>query len=90
MILISPWVIPGHTDSTVATSASILAFAEHTLGLPPLSTTDQNAYDYFGSFNFGQTAAAIKGHRVTLKVSPEPPSSKASIKRHPPDTDDPT
>jgi phospholipase C len=90
MILISPWVIPGHTDSTVATSASILAFAEHTLGLPPLSTTDQNAYDYFGSFNFGQTAAAIKGHRVTLKVSPEPPSSKAWIKRHPPDTDDPT
>jgi phospholipase C len=55
MIIISPYARPGYTDSTNAQFASVLAFTEHTFGLPALSSVDANAYDYFGAFNFSQT-----------------------------------
>jgi phospholipase C len=40
MIIISPYAIAGHTDSSVASFMSVLAYTEHTFGLPALSTRD--------------------------------------------------
>ena len=90
MILISPWVIKGHTDHNVATWASILAFTEHVLGVPPLNATDKNAYNYLGSFNFAQTPSQVAAHKVALSQHVVPRSSTAWIAAHPPDLDDPT
>jgi hypothetical protein len=55
MIIISPYARPGYTDSTDAQFASVLAFTEHTFGLPALSSVDANAYDYSGAFNYSQS-----------------------------------
>jgi phospholipase C len=90
MIVISPWTIKGHTDHNVATWASILAFTEHVLAVPPLNATDKNAYDYLQSFNFAQTPTQIARHRVALTQHQVPTASTAWIAAHPPDPSDPT
>ncbi len=90
MILISPWVIKGHTDHNVATWASILAFTEHVLGIPPLNATDKNAYNYLKSFNFSQTPSQIAHHNAPLAQHLVPRSSTDWIATHPPDLSDPT
>src|SRR5205085_12185035 len=53
MVIVSPYAKPGFTDSNTASFASMLAFTEHTFGLPPLTTLDAGAYDYRASFDFG-------------------------------------
>jgi len=58
LVIVSPYVRAGHTDSTVATTLSILAFTEHAFGLSPLSSNDAKAYNYSGSFNYSQTPLA--------------------------------
>lgn len=90
MIIISPWAIRGHTDHNVATWASILAFTERVLGLPPLNATDKNAYNYLKSFNFKQTQSAVASHEAPLSQHSVPRSSIAWIAAHPPDLNDPT
>ena len=53
MLIISPWVKPGSTDSTTAVGiGSVLAFTEHTFGVRPLTSLDGSAYDYADSFDF--------------------------------------
>ena len=86
MIIISPYAKPGYTDSTVSTFASMLAFIEHNFGVAPLSNVDAKAYDYMNSFDFSQTPIAP----VAMVQRPEPATSKAYIKAHPADPDDPT
>jgi phospholipase C len=54
LVIVSPYARPGYTDSTPTTLVSILAFAEHALGLTPLNASDGNAYDYANSFDYGQ------------------------------------
>jgi phospholipase C len=54
MVIVSPYAKPGYTDSTTASTNSILAFIEHTFGLAPLRRADANAYDYMGAFDFSQ------------------------------------
>ncbi|MDP9296608.1 MAG: hypothetical protein M3O88_07960 [Actinomycetota bacterium] len=54
MVIVSPYAKPGFTDSTVASTNSILAFIEHTFNLRPLGTGDAAAYDYSRSFDFTQ------------------------------------
>jgi phospholipase C len=90
MIIISPWTIKGHTDHNLATWASILAFTEHVLGIPPLNSTDKNAYNYLQSFNFAQRPAQIARNKVALAQHSVPTSSKAQIAAQPPDLNDPT
>lgn len=88
MVIVSPWVKAGYTDSTPATFASILAFTEHTFGLQPLSVNDANAYDYSNAFNYAQTPLAFS----RLSMHPIPKASLRYMRRHPnpvPD-DDPT
>jgi len=87
MVIVSPYAIPGFTDSTVASFASLLAFTEHTFGLEPLSNDDATAYDYSGSFNYDQPPRLAPVH---LASQPVPAASLRYIRAHPPDEDDPT
>ena len=89
MVLISPWVKPGYTDSTVASLASTMAFTESVLGLPPLTNVDASAYNYLGAFDFTQTPPSAQ-RIVPMVHRNEPPSSKIEIRLHPPDPNDPT
>ena len=64
MVIVSPYVKAGSTDSTPATYSSMLAYTEHVFDLAPLGSADQNAYDYSDSFDYSQTplAAATMVH----------------------------
>jgi phospholipase C len=86
MVIVSPYAKPGYTDSTSASFQSMLAFTEHTFGLPPLAASDAAAYDYSGSFDFTQPPLPpirLTQHRI-------PPAELAWLKAHPPDPNDPT
>lgn len=92
MVIASPYAKPGFTDSNVATYASLLAFAEHTLGLAPLNAADANAYDYAEAFDFAapltaQTVASETPQMVHTRVDP---AVREWVKAHPVDPDDPT
>ena len=50
VVIVSPFVKAGFTDSMPTTFAGTLAFVEHDFGLPALSSTDAAAYDYRGAF----------------------------------------
>ena len=86
MVIVSPYAKPGFTDSNTASFASLLAFAEHTFGLVPLTGKDANAYDYSASFDFAQRPLAP----VRLSQHPLPAGEKAWLEAHPEDTADPT
>jgi phospholipase C len=88
VVIVSPWVRPGYTDSTTATTASMLAFTEHTFGLPALGTADGSAYDYSNAFDFSTYPGPAT--TPTLTQTPVPPSSKRYIANHPVDAKDPT
>lgn len=87
-VIVSPWVHPGYTDSTVATTASMLAFTEHTFGLTPLGTTDATAYDYAASFDFSQYIPPSGSIRIVQ--TPVPTTSVTYLATHTVDPDDPT
>jgi phospholipase C len=54
MLIVSPWVRAGFTDSNVASFASMLAFTEHAFGLLPLNSEDGSAYDFRDAFHLSQ------------------------------------
>jgi phospholipase C len=54
MVIVSPWVRAGFTDSNVTTFSGMVAFAEHALGLRPLTRQDANAYGYADAFDYTQ------------------------------------
>jgi phospholipase C len=58
MVIVSPYAKSHHTDHTTASLASILAFTEHTFGLPALGEKDSAAYDYSHSFDYDQPPLA--------------------------------
>jgi phospholipase C len=80
MVIVSPWAKAHATDSTEASVASLLAFTEHTFGLPPLSDRDLNAYDYAHAFNFQQTPLSPQPMTTTRLPSVE----RRYLQRHPP------
>jgi phospholipase C len=86
MVIVSPYARPGYTDSTVASTASMLAFTEQTFGLNPLTKADANAYNYLNAFDFSQTPLSP----LTMTRSKIPAATKTFIRRHPPNPDDPT
>jgi phospholipase C len=55
MVIVSPYAKPRYTDSSRASLASLLAFTEHTFGLPSLGNKDSTAYDYSKAFDYSQT-----------------------------------
>ncbi len=88
MVIVSPYARAGFTDSTVATTASMLAFTEHTFSLSPLGTPDANAYDYANAFDFSTYVPPVATPRmVKTKV---PTVSTTFLASHPADPDDPT
>jgi phospholipase C len=84
MVIVSPYAKSGFTDSTRATFASILAFTEHTFGLPALSVNDAAAYGYARSFDYSQPP--LSGAR--LAQHPLPASSVSYLQTHPDVADD--
>jgi phospholipase C len=54
LIIVSPYARPGYTDRTATTFAGILAYTEHTLGLPALGANDAAAYGFGNAFNYAQ------------------------------------
>jgi phospholipase C len=86
MVIVSPYARPVFTDSTPASMDSVLAFVEHTFGLPPLSKGDAKAYDYRDAFNFSEQPLP----RVRMVHSPVPSWERSWIARHPTDPNDPT
>jgi phospholipase C len=91
MIIVSPYARAGYTDSQGATFVSMLAFVEHTFGLPPLHpcatvgagdrncTDDANAYDYSNAFNFEQSPLA----GIHMVKTALPPGERAWVSAHP-------
>jgi phospholipase C len=83
LVIVSPWIRPGFTDSTPATMASILAFIEHTFRLRAMNANDGRAYYFSNSFNFtGSTPARpvelvqtpIPASEQTIAISPDDPT----------------
>jgi phospholipase C len=85
LIIISPYAKRGHTDTTPATFAGILAYTEHNFGLSPLGPNDAGAYDFSNAFNYSQRP--LKG--LPMVTRPLPPSAK-KIKLTPAMLDDPS
>jgi phospholipase C len=86
MVIISPYAKPQHTDSKVASFASLLAMVEHTFGLTPLSTEDATAYDYSKSFDFSQQPLGP----IRMTYHPIPKWELRYMEAHPGNPDDPT
>ena len=86
MIIISPYAKAGYDDSTNASFASVLAYVEHTFGVPPLSSLDGGAYDYSDSFDYSQTPL----QPVQMTLTNVSPTELHYLKAHPPNPDDPT
>lgn len=73
LLIVSPYAIPAHTDSTSATFMSILAYTEQTFGLAPLSANDASAYAFGNAFNYSQTPLLP----VAMQMSKLPPGANA-------------
>jgi len=78
VVIVSPYARPAYTDSNVATTASLLAFTEHTFGLNPLGAADGSAYNYSNAFDFTQTPFAP----VRLTRTPIPEASLVYLQTH--------
>jgi hypothetical protein len=72
LIIVSPNAKPGYTDTTPATFAGILAYAELNLGLSPLGPNDEQAYPFTQAPNYSQ--APLKPARMVQR--PLPASAK--------------
>jgi len=86
-VIVSPYAVPGFTDSTLASYGSILAFTEHVFGLAPMSSQDASAYDYSKSFDYSQPP------RRPIQLPgwhPIPRWEQRYLRSHPADPDDPT
>jgi phospholipase C len=86
MVIVSPYAKAGYTDSATASYMSMLAYTEHTFGLPPLSQNDGTAYDYANSFDYSQAPLPPVG----MTTTPVPTWERAWIAAHPAEADDPT
>ncbi len=87
MIVVSPYVRFGYTDSNVASYASVLAFTERNFKLASLGNAKSHVYDYMNAFNFSQKPLRSTFHAVT---TPIPAAEQAQIAAEPPDPNDPT
>jgi len=71
LVIVSPYAKPSYTDRTATTFAGILAYTEHTFGLPPLSVNDKKAYPFSNAFNYRQ--APLRPARMVQ--TPWPPDA---------------
>ena len=87
MVIVSPYVRAGYTDSNLASFASMLAFTEHTFGIAPLAAADATAYDYSNSFDYNQQPLTTAFTAVRRQL---PVQERIWLREHPPPPDDPT
>ncbi|HVT78495.1 MAG TPA: alkaline phosphatase family protein [Acidimicrobiales bacterium] len=87
MVIVSPWVKKGFTDSTPTSFIGMMTFTEHLFGLPALTSADANAYDYANSFDFTQSLTTAKFKPQTTQISQ---AEQQKLAANPPDPDDPT
>ena len=85
LLIVSPYVRPGYTDTSTTTYAGILAYTEHTFGLSPLGINDAGAYDFSRAFSYAQAPAS----RVRMVLRPLPASARG-IRLTPALASDPT
>lgn len=80
MVIVSPFVKEGYTDSHPTSFAGILAFTEHLFGLAPLDTMDAHAYDFNRAFCLhpARTHCVEAGLRKVPMVDQRPPSLTAA------------
>jgi len=69
LVIVSPYARAGHTDTTPATFASILAYTEQAFGLPPLTVNDALAYPFSNAFNYHQ--APLPAVRMVTRPVPK-------------------
>jgi phospholipase C len=79
MVIVSPYARLGYTDTQPTTFAGILAFVEHTFGLPALNSNDATAYDYADAFCFDAAigctpAGTAKVPTIQQRVAPLTPA----------------
>jgi len=84
MVIISPYAKAAYTDSHPASFNSVLAFIEHTFGLPPMNAQDRRAYDYSHSFDYAQAPLAP----VRMVRERIPAWEQRYLAAHPGDPDD--
>jgi phospholipase C len=77
MVIVSPWVKPGYTDSRETSIASIMAFTERTFDLPALTWEDAAAYSYRRAFDFHQRPL----RPVPMTKTPMPRSKRERLER---------
>ena len=87
LVIVSPYVTPGATDSHPATYASLLAYAEHVFGLHPLATADKAAYAYGSVFDY--TSPSVSG-AATMVRRGIPARERTWLRKHQPVGKDPT
>jgi phospholipase C len=85
LIIASPYVKAGYTDTTATTFAGILAYTEQNFGLAPLGVNDAQAYPFTNAFDYSQVP--LKGIRTRMTKLPE---SALHIKLTPAEVNDPT
>jgi phospholipase C len=85
LIIVSPYVKAGYTDTTATTFAGILAYTEQNFGLAPLGVNDAQAYPFTNAFDY--TQVPLKGIRTRMTKLPE---SALHIKLTPAEMNDPT
>ena len=90
MVIVSPWVRPGYTDSRVVSFVGMLAFTEHVFGLAPMSADDASSYDYMDAFDFTSAPTLSRTRMVTSTVDPEVLDRVRKVKLDPSDPDDAT
>ena len=91
MVIASPYVRSGFTDSTVATPESMLAFVEHLFGVPAMGGQDATAYDFANSFAFTASPAAARiqaARQPHMVVRQIPAWERRYLKTHPAPPDD--
>ena len=54
LVIVSPYAKRHYTDTKATTFAGILAYTEHTFGLPALGVNDAAAYPYTNAFDYSQ------------------------------------
>ena len=88
MVIVSPYAKAGYTDSTPATTESMLAFTEHLFGLPPLGRTDAQSYDFANAFSFAAAPGAGRAGSLAGRAAADGddahPGGRATLRPEPP------
>ena len=82
MVIVSPFVKLGYTDSQATTFVGTLAFVEHTFGLPALNSIDGTAYDYRNAFCYVQRATGcVPAGVAPVHVTAQQPTPLSQAQR---------